>query len=518
MRYVVTSSEMRALDRATIDEIGLPGAVLMENAGRAVAHNLLARTTPLGHVAVVCGSGNNGGDGYVIARYLRAAGVSATVYLAARHEQLVGDAALHLAVYEQCGGVVCSVPDAASLAEHKAAIEAADVIVDCLFGTGLARPVEGNYRALIELVNRAHAHVVAVDIPSGLSADTGHALGVAVQADHTITMAFLKVGLAVSPGFASCGTVSVADIGIPRDLARLQNIGLAELEARDAASMLPALSPLDHKGRRGNVLVIAGSPGKRGAGRLTSWAALRSGAGLVTVAMDAARQDVVAPDPIMTAALDADAAGALDVLRAISRNRDVVAMGPGMAPGDGGRQLVHAALRELTCPVVLDADALNHLAGDTERVASAVPPVVLTPHPGEAARLLGCTAADIEADRVAAVRELAEASRAVVILKGARTLICDGGAGDGFATVNPTGGPALATAGTGDVLTGLVAALIGQGAPLVSAARCGAYVHGLAADLAADALGDRSVTASDVLDSIPTAFQCLADQAARRMP
>ncbi|HTM23532.1 MAG TPA: NAD(P)H-hydrate dehydratase, partial [Kofleriaceae bacterium] len=296
--------------------------------------------------------------------------------------------------------------------------------------------------------------------------------------------------------------VSVADIGIPRELAQAQGVRLALLEAADAAQLAPAPTPLEHKNSRGHCLVVAGSPGKRGAARLTAWAALRAGAGLVTLATDDPDQPLA--DPLMTAALVSGPAAA-DRLAALAGDKRALAIGPGMDTGPEGRALVLAALERLELPLVIDADGLNHLAGSLELVAAAAPPVVLTPHPGEAARLLGATTADIERDRVAAVRELAARSGAVVVLKGARTLVCDGIAGDGFVTINPTGNPALATAGSGDVLTGVIAGLCAQGLGPAEAARLGVYAHGAAADLLAADLG-RGTTATDLADAVPRAM------------
>ncbi len=508
MKHVVSAAEMRAIDAATIEGIGLPGAVLMENAGRAVADAVVEELGGrAGAVAVVAGAGNNGGDGYVVARVLRARGVEALVYLAARRGEVRGDALLHLQAYEQTGGMATSIAEPGELAEHREAIESAPVVVDALFGTGLARPVGGHLAQVIEVVNRAGGTVVAVDIPSGLSADSGMALGAAVRAKRTVTMAFLKLGIAVAPGLSRAGRVTVAEIGIPVELAQAHGIRVAVLEARDIEGALRRPDLLDHKNRRGHVLVVAGSPGKRGAARLTSFAALRAGAGLATLASDGG--ELAAPDPIMTAALDAEAPGAVDRLAELAEGKAAVAIGPGMAPGAGGKALVRAALERLAVPLVLDADALNHLAGEAGRIAKAKASVVITPHPGEAARLLGTTAGEVERDRVAAARSLAELTRAVVVLKGAGTLVCDGAVGDGFVTINPTGGPALATAGSGDVLTGVVAALVGQGHEPGEAARAAVYLHGLAGDLAAARIGPVGVTASDVLDSIPDAYSKL---------
>ena len=508
MQHVLTAAQMRAIDAATIDGIGLPGAVLMENAGRAVVAAVREEMERHGGdrhtVAVVCGAGNNGGDGYVVARVLRQLRVPATVYLAVPRAAVRGDALIHLSAFERSGGLAEPIADPAELSRHRGAIESAAVVVDALFGTGLTRPIEGHLADIIHCINRSAGRVVSVDVPSGLSADSGAVLGAAVEPHRTVTMAFLKVGIAVAPGLARAGRVTVAEIGIPIELATAHGVTLAVLEWSDAAAALPRAGLLDHKNRRGHALVVAGGAGKRGAARLSSMAALRSGAGLVTLAWEG--REIPAPDPIMTAELDAEAPDAVDRLIALADGKRVVAIGPGMSTGPGGRALVRAALERLAVPMVLDADALNHLAGELERVAESRAPVVLTPHPGEAARLLGTGTADIERDRVAAVRELAERSRAIVLLKGAGTLVCDGEAADGFVTINPTGNPVLATAGAGDVLTGVIAGLMAQGAPAGDAARAGACVHGLAGDEYRDRVGEVGATASDILDAVPRAL------------
>lgn len=509
MRYVVTADEMRAVDAATINEIGLPGVVLMENAGRAVAQVVLEELPEQlvqPRVAVVCGAGNNGGDGFVVARCLRTEGIDATVYLAALESDLRGDARLHFDVYRNVGGPVVSIADTAGLTEMAGAIEAADVVVDSLFGTGLTRQVEGHMARVIETVNRGRGVRVSVDMPSGVSADTGRVLGVAVDAACTVTMAFLKVGLVISPGFAHAGRVLVVGIGIPDALVEAQRTRMALLEASDLAPLVPRPSLLAHKNRRGHLLALAGSPGKRGAARLLTWAAMRAGAGLATLASTWSDGEPVMPDPVMGARLEADDSGAIDRLLMLAQGKQALAMGPGMGRSEGCRALVHAALTEIERPIVLDADALGHLGADLERVAKARGPVVMTPHPGEAARLLGCTPADIQEDRVAAVRRMAALTEAVVVLKGARTLVCDGSDPAQTVTINPSGSAALATAGTGDVLTGIIGALLAQGVPAPGAARLGVYLHGRTGELAADELGLTSATAADLAEHLPAAM------------
>ncbi len=504
---VATAAEMRALDAATIADLGLPGAVLMETAGRGVAAAAAARLTAGGAIAVVCGSGNNGGDGFVAARVLRAAELDAVVHLVAPRPRVTGDAALHLAAYERSGGVISEATTADDLIALGEALRAAAVVVDAVLGTGLDRAVVGHLADVIERINRAPGVRIAVDIPSGLSADTGHPLGVAVRVDHTVTMAVPKLGIVGAPGFALAGTVEVIDIGVPRALADA-GTRAALIETADAVGWAPCAGVLDHKGRRGHLLVVAGSPGKRGAGRLAAMAALRAGAGLCTLAGPPGAE-ALAADAVMTAEIvDAEA------LRALAAGKQALLIGPGMPDDEVGRGWLDAAL-EAGVPLVLDATALVHLAGRLADLGRVGAPVVLTPHPGEAARLLGESTAAIERDRMLAVRTLALRSRAVVVLKGARTLVCDGTLGDDFVTINPTGGPALATAGSGDVLAGAIGALLAQGLPAATAARLAVWVHGTAGDSLATRLGS-GVVASDLPEAFAVAMAALRVAPGRR--
>ena len=493
MRPVVTTAEMRALDRATIEEIGIPGLTLMETAGRAVAAAAERMLPPEAggrkpdhRIAVVCGPGNNGGDGFVIARVLRERGYDAVVYLAAERGKLKGDAAAHLAILEKAGGVVRAIDTAQALAELGDAIAAAALVVDALFGIGMDRTIAGHEADVIAAINRG-ALRLAVDIPSGLDSDHGRVRGTAVNAHRTVTMGALKVAHASAPGFALCGEIEVADIGIPSALVATGGIRAGLVEQSDIARVLPRSSALDHKGTRGHVLVVGGMPGYRGAGRLASLAALRAGAGLVTLA---SAGDVRADDSIITRSLEGSLAGSFD-------GKSAIVIGPGLGQSESAATWVGEVIAS-GVPAVLDADALNLVAGIVEALAKAAGPLVLTPHPGEAARLLGTSAADVEADRLAAARTLAAKTHAVVVLKGARTIVCDGTIGDDFCALHAVGGPELATGGTGDVLAGTIASLIAQGLAPVDAARAGVYVHGLAgADLAAK-LGARGVVSSDL--------------------
>ncbi len=521
---------MRALDRATIEEVGIPGFTLMETAGRGVADVAvrMLRGSNGARIAVVCGPGNNGGDGFVIARVLDSRGFDAVAYLAIDRAKVAGDARAHLEVLERSGGVVRSIATPAELAEHAAAITSADLAIDAVFGTGLARAVEGHLARVIETVNQAPQRL-AVDIPSGLATDTGQTLGVAVDAHATATMAANKVALAGAPGFVRCGTVTVVDIGVPPGLLAASTPRAGVIERGDVARWLPHAAAMDHKGRRGHALIVGGKPEMRGAGRLASLAALRAGAGLVTLTADQPPPDIAITDPansVMTSLVRAPA----DLTAALDGKAGVV-IGPGLGTSEHARGLLDAVLAA-GVPAVLDADALNLLAalnqaaGTTAElpdtfepdvvdawpavaIARAAGPVAITPHPAEAARLLGVTTAAVEADRLTAARALARLTRAVVVLKGARTVICDGTLGDEFCSINPTGGPALGTAGSGDVLAGTLGALLAQGVPAIDAARIAVHVHGLAGDALAEVHGDRGVMSSDLPAAIAVAIRDL---------
>jgi NAD(P)H-hydrate epimerase len=460
----------------------------------------------VGHIAVVCGPGNNGGDGFVAARVLRDLGLDAAVYLAVGRSSIRGDAAAHLTVYERAGGVVRMIDSPQALGELGDAIAGAALAVDALFGVGLSRPLEGHFADVVSLINHAQRRL-AVDIPSGLDADTGRVLGAIVDADTTVTMGALKIALASAPGFAYCGSVDVADIGVPSGVLATQAVRAGLVEESDVTSWLPQPALLDHKGRRGHVVIIGGMPGMRGAGRLCANAALRSGAGLVTLASEG---DVTADDAVMTRALTV--AG----LRDLVAGKSAIVIGPGLGRGRVAAIWLGDVLAS-GVPAVLDADALNMIAGlpegtppdvDAEpqhaielnvaALRQAAGPIVLTPHPGEAARLLGISTAEVEADRLAAARALATRAHAVVVLKGARTIVCDGTLDDDHCSINPTGGPELATGGSGDVLAGVIGALLAQGVPAADAARAGVYVHGLAGEELGVQHGQRGVVSSDL--------------------
>jgi len=474
---------MRALDKATIEEDGVPSLILMERAGYGVFRQLCEWFNPIEkrRIAVLVGKGNNGGDGMVIARYLYEAGAKVHLWLAEEPDQLRGDAAIQwqiIRTYAIPALPVPSQPDPALFHEEEA-------LIDALLGIGLQGEVREPYRSLIEAMNRSGRPIVAVDIPSGLDADTGLERGIAVHATFTVTMALPKLGFFQNAGPRCVGKWVAVPIGIaPRRLRELQ--GTARLlNARDIAAMLPAWAPDAHKGHRGHVLVVGGSLGMVGAPALAGISALRIGAGLATVATPASIQPQVArfyPE-LMTIPLPDDGSGALtrEGVRALSarwERFDVLALGPGL----GQKEPTGSAVRELLTqwgqrerPLVIDADGLNWLAQLGEAVALPAN-TVLTPHPGEAARLLHIETQQVQQDRLNAAALLHERYGATVVLKGAYTLV----ACDSALYLVPFAEPSLATGGSGDVLAGAIAGLLAQGLPPPEAAMAGAYLHAAA--------------------------------------
>jgi len=501
---LVGAEEMRAIDRAAIVDLGIPSLQLMARAGGAVVEAAGPLASANGRFVVVTGAGNNGGDGWVAARLLRDAGREARVVALLPPEELTGDAAAVAARAVDAG-----VPWARFHPDVPLGAGPGDVVIDALLGTGLTRPAEGAFAAAIHRIALARAdgaRVLAVDVPSGLSADTGRPLGPCVVADATVTFAFQKRGLVLHPGPAHAGAVRVAEIGIPAEAAARVPVAATLLDEASARALVPPRSPGAHKGDAGRLLVVAGSPGKSGAAHLALLGALRGGAGLVTLA---ARQPVLPfalaglPEA-MSVALAGEADGPLGLddlpaLAAAARGADALVIGPGIPRGAETGELILALLERVRLPAVLDADALNALAPEPHALAGLPAPVVVTPHPGEMARLTQRTIEEVQADRLGLAAASARAWRAVVVLKGARTVVADP---DGPPAVIPTGNAGLATGGTGDVLAGLCGALLAGGLPAVAAAQAAAWVHGAAGDLVARRLGQRGLMAGDLGEAI----------------
>jgi ADP-dependent NAD(P)H-hydrate dehydratase / NAD(P)H-hydrate epimerase len=502
---ILNADQMREADRRTIEEIGVPSLVLMENAGRQVVAVMEAAFDDLAdrRVAILSGRGNNGGDGFVIARTLRQRGTEVSVFLVGQIADVRGDARTNLEALARLGLPVVEIAGEQAWELHASEVLGHDLLVDALFGTGLKSPLSGLLETIVDDVNASPIPVVAVDLPSGLSADSHEVIGPTVQAALTVTLGAPKLPLVLRPARDLVGDLAVADIGIPE--AVIDGVAGPVVRLLTPDRLRPLVqprSPDGHKGTYGHVLVVAGSRGKTGAAHLAAYGALRSGAGLVTVATPQSCQPVVAAlgPEYMTVGLvetpDATvSAFALD--HVLQLPCTAIAAGPGLGTDDAVAAFVTGLLERATAPLVLDADALNVLAGEPGRLtARDGRVVVVTPHPGEMARLLGIPTADVQAHRLEAARTLASTHGLFVVLKGHRTIIATP---DGRAFINTTGNPGMATGGTGDVLTGMIAAWLGQLDDPASACCLAVHLHGAAGDLAADDEGEIAMTAGDLV-------------------
>src|SRR5271156_4486800 len=511
---------MREVDRLTTESYGIPSAVLMENAGRSVAQFIQQRFSSLERrlIFVLCGKGNNGGDGFVVARQLLEMGATPEVILFCDPREMKGEAQDNLRRWENVSGELHVVRTSAELSDWRSKLLACDILIDALLGTGVRGPVEGLLRDVIEIVNQRAGGpaVVAVDIPSGLQADTGEIQGGAIAADYTVTFTAPKVGMFQGKANENVGQLIVRDIGSPPDL--ISEVGQGHLcwsEPGEFSRFAKRRKADGNKGDYGHALIVAGSVGKSGAAVLASWAALRTGAGLVTVATPEPVLPIVAAHTpeIMTEPLAATEAGSVSLrsleyerFEAILKGKRAMAMGPGLSTHDETQQFVRNVLGTRTVPIILDADGLNAFAGRAQELNNGNGALALTPHPGEMARLLSCGIPDVQAQRLEVARKSAADWNAIVILKGQQTVVA---APDGQVFVNSTGNPGMGTGGTGDVLTGMLAGLTAQfgASPWVRVLAFGVYLHGLAGDIAYADSGEAPLLASDLIRAIPRAYQ-----------
>ena len=510
---LATAQQMRAIDRAAIEGIGIPGVVLMENAGKGTVDIISSCFGDLAGkvVAIVAGSGNNGGDGFVIARHLHQLGALVNIVLVVDPAKIKGDAALN---YQVIGKLPIPIslllPDADFVAFSKLLASSA-LIVDALLGTGLQRFVEGHFGKVIELVNGSGRSIVAVDIPSGLDSDSGRPLGACVRADITVTYGLLKLGQVMYPGVEYCGDLHLVDIGIPPQVVLDTGVTTEFLQKDIVAGGLPSRGFSDHKGTFGHALIVAGSQGKTGAAILAAQGALRSGCGLVSLCVPGRLNGIVETScwEAMTIPMGGDwflsIADYPAILNAM-QGKDAILIGPGIGLDPETTRLVKRLYLESPLPMVVDADGLNNLLAYFRNNDAAHAAVrVLTPHPGEMARLAGITTKEVQADRINVASKFAMKNGVVLVLKGAATVIADP---DGRIAVNPTGNPAMASGGMGDVLAGVIASLLAQGISAWHAACFGAYVHGLAADrLVAHNQVSFGILASEVANELPLAFK-----------
>lgn len=507
--YVVTASEMREMDERTITGFGLPGRVLMENAGRGAARVMLERFPDITsrRVGVMAGRGNNGGDGFVIARYLVQKGVRVTVFLLARREDLRGDAAANLPLLAPLSVPVVDVSDPAAFSEQHSLLRHQDIFVDAILGTGLQSEVREFYRMVIHFINETGKPVLAVDIPSGLSSDTGRPCGASIQASVTTSFAFPKIGHILYPGAAYTGDLEIIDIGIPPYIAAGVGPRQHLLTPEKIAKLLPRRKGDAHKGATGHLLVIAGAPGKTGAAAMAATSALRAGAGLVTLGIASGLDTVIASQvmEVMTRPMPETHFGILGdtakgaILEELI-GKKCLAIGPGIGTLPATKALIQGLVPEVGVPQVIDADGLNCLADSPQLLLKAKAPVVITPHPGEMARLAGVTVKVVQEDRIGCARNFARRYKTHVVLKGARTVIA---LPDGEIFINTTGNAGMASGGMGDVLTGIIAGFIAQGVSPASASLLGVYVHGAAADHLAKTQGPFGFLAGEVMGGIP---------------
>jgi NAD(P)H-hydrate epimerase len=519
---VLNAAQMREADRRTIQEVGIPSLVLMENAGRQVLTAIESVYPDLAErqVAIVGGKGNNGGDGFVVARTLRQRGIDVSVFLVGSVAEVKGDARVNLDILGRLGMTVVEIEDEGQWDLHFSEIAEHTLIVDAIFGTGLDSPLGGIYETIVADLNGSGIPIVAMDLPSGMSADTSDLPGAVVEAAVTVALGAPKLPLVLPPAEQKAGEIVIADIGIPADVIDGLDGPRIELLTRDRMrSLIAPRAPDAHKGDFGRVLVVAGSPGKSGAAVLAAEGALRSGAGLVTVATPRACLPIVASQAAeyMTLALDETATGTADftaVEQVLGVPADVVAAGPGLGRSEGVTTFIRELVERVDVPLVLDADALNAFADEPAAlVGREGRDLILTPHPGEMARLVGCRVDDVQANRLGIARDFASSHRVYVILKGHRTLIATP---DGRVFINPTGSPGMATGGTGDVLTGMVAAWLAQLLDAEPACSLAVYLHGAAGELADADEGEVSMTAGDLVTHIGDAVLELT--ARRRAP
>lgn len=499
MLPLFTRDQVRALD-ATAIAAGTPGLALMEKAGGGAFALVVEHFAhALAHVLVVGGAGHNGGDGWVVARRLLEHGLHPLSVLIGDPARLAGDALATWEALGSAGGERVHIGAGADLAALDAALARATLVVDALFGTGLDRPIAGAHAEVVAKLNACNAPKVALDLPSGVDANTGGVLGVAVEAALTVTFGAHKRGLWQHPGARLAGEVRCVPIGV----AVPAQADAALLEARDAVAWLGTRASDAHKGDAGHVLVIAGAPGRTGAALLSGLGALRMGAGLVTLAPRGGARAALDAKVVelMTAEVPVDAGAAVATLVALARDKDAAVIGPGLGTDDAGMAIAKQTSMELDVPAVLDADALTAWGTGFDSLGFAPAARVLTPHPGEAARMLDCTAAEVQRDRFAAATTLAQRSRSVVVLKGAGTIVADR---DGRTYVCSRGTPAMASAGVGDVLSGAIAALL-PGRAALEAACCAVYLHAVAGELAARA--DRGLLASELAAALPDAIR-----------
>jgi len=501
---IATREIVREIDRLSIKKYGIPGLVLMENAGRATADVLLDNFSYAMKIAIFAGGGNNGGDGFVVARHLISKALEVDTYIVSDPKEYKGDALTNYKALKNIGGNIVELKG--SLRKFKQS----DVIVDALFGTGLDREVTGFYKKVIEFINSQGLPTVAIDIPSGLDSNSGQPLGAAVLADITVTFVLPKLGITIYPGAEFAGEIYVADITTPKFLE--DEIPFELLTNESVNQILEPRYEDTHKGTYGHLFIIAGSPGKSGAATLAALGAQRSGAGLVTVGIPKSLNPIMEQktteamtEPLPETALETLGPGSIDrALEIIKDKKTTVAIGPGISTTNETREFLYEIIRDCDVPMVIDADAITLVADNPKILQESKTPVVLTPHPGEMSRLAGISTEEVQADRVGVAREFAKKHGIYLVLKGARSIISTP---EGKVFINTTGNAGMASGGMGDVLTGIIGGFLAQRIDPADACKLGVFLHGLSADLVAERNGEAGMIASDVANTLPSAIK-----------
>ncbi|MBN1850353.1 MAG: NAD(P)H-hydrate dehydratase [Deltaproteobacteria bacterium] len=513
---VVKAKEIQEMDRFTIQEVGIPGAVLMENAGRGACRLFLEHFDPpeSARIMTICGRGNNGGDGYVMARYLHQAGLRIIVVILSKYEKITGDARINLDIIRKMGLEIHYADNSDQWQTLYPLLNDSDYIIDGILGTGLNAPVQGLYARIIQDVNTSEKPVMAVDIPSGLNADTGQVMGVAIQADLTATFGFPKLGQFLYPGADLVGRLARVDICIPKMVLDQTTPRYWLVEPDDFSHHFHSKKWDTHKGDRGHVLILAGSTGKTGAAVLTAMGALRAGAGLVTVGIPKSLNPIleIKLTEAMTVPLPETDQGSLSRaaqkdIEQLMQGKTALVIGPGLSTHPETSALVREIISHYHLPMVIDADGLNALQGRLDVLSAHADQIILTPHPGEMGRLIGKKNSDIQSDRIGTASAFVKENGCYLVLKGARTIIAEP---DGLIHINPTGNPALSSGGTGDVLTGVIGGFLAARWPMTDASVAGVYLHGLAADFLAEDMGYSGIMAGELLDVFPDLTASLA--------
>lgn len=509
---IVTAEEMRNIDQQTIQNIGIPGIVLMENAGLGVVNAIDKKyAKSLSRVSIFVGKGNNGGDGLVVARHLVNMGYNVQTYVMAEANAFTGDALINLQIAKNMNLPLEFILSDEDLEKNKGKIASSDLLVDSIFGTGLKGAVRGFAANVIDFLNSTGLPIVAIDLPSGLDANTGKIDGACIKAVLTVTMALPKRGLLMFPGANYVGELKVVDIGVPRKVIESQGILVNLVQSYDAAKLLPERPRDAHKGTFGRVVILAGSVGFTGAAAMASEAALRVGAGLVSLGIPKSLNSImgVKLTEAMTRPLPETenltlAMSAKDEIMKMLENANVAALGPGLSRHPETVSLIQNLCKEVKIPKIIDADGLNALSDAPGILKELGQNTILTPHPGEMARLTANSTSQIQSDRIGIAQDFAKENGVVLVLKGAPTVTADS---QGNVFINTTGNPGLASGGTGDVLTGAIAGFLAQGLSVIDAAVLGVYIHGLAGDLAAMKHGEAGILARDVIKRLPKAIQ-----------